>query len=301
MTILVTGSSGLVGKALKRLSTDEWHFINRNDCDLRCAKQTATLFDTISPSIVIHLAAVVGGLYANIKYNEQMLEDNLLINQNIIANCKRLNCKLISLLSTCIFPTHLSNLYEEQIHDGPPHWSNEGYAYSKRYLEIASRIHNQQIEAEKFSCLIPCNIYGPDDNFNLINCHVIPALIHKCYLAKLGNTPFEILGDGSATRQFIYVDDLAHIILWAVNNFNAGNLIVSPSEEYSVRHIVDAICIITSFKGQVIYKGGINGQLRKYGNNNKLLHLMTPSWTDIYCGLRKTIVWFEENYPNVRK
>ena len=134
---------------------------------------------------MIHLAANVGGLYLNMKYPVELYRDNILINNNVMELCKEFNVeKLISCLSTCIFPDKTTYpIDESMIHYGPPHPSNEGYAYTKRMIDVMNRSYNKEYGC-KFTSIIPTNIYGHNDNFNLENGHVISSLIHKAYISK---------------------------------------------------------------------------------------------------------------------
>ena len=147
MHILVTGGSGMIGKALQRIqynfSKYTWFFSSSIECDLRSLDETRKLFEQISPDFVIHLAANVGGLYKNMSNKVPMLEDNVMINFNVLKCCHEYNIKkCISCLSTCIFPDQVSYpITEEKLHHGPPHYSNDAYAYSKRLLEIHSRVY----------------------------------------------------------------------------------------------------------------------------------------------------------------
>jgi len=187
--ILITGSSGLVGNAFRKIAQDyeyEFIFSTSSDCDLTNYEKTYEYFNLVKPNYVIHLAACVGGLYKNMNFKVDMLEKNLLINFNVLKCCHQVNVdKCICILSTCIFPDNTTYPIDEtMLHNGPPHTSNDAYAYAKRMMEIHCRAYNEQYNTN-FSCIIPTNIYGPHDNFSLEDGHVIPALIHRCYLAVL--------------------------------------------------------------------------------------------------------------------
>ena len=189
----MTGSSGLVGKAVQKLvkidKSDyaiepQWTFVNSKDCNLLLQHEVEHLFEKIQPTHVLHLAAKVGGLYANMKYKADFLHENNLINDNVLSVAAKYQCKVVSCLSTCIFPDTVDYpLTESKIHLGPPHHSNFGYAYAKRMIDVYNRMYNEQFGL-CFTSVIPTNIFGAYDNYNLDNAHVIPALIHKCYLAK---------------------------------------------------------------------------------------------------------------------
>ena len=169
-TILVTGGSGLVGKAIKSISENysyNFIFLSSKDCDLSDYEKTKLLFEKKKPNYVIHLAAYVGGLFKNMNFKVDMLEKNLLINYNVLKCCHDYKVeKVISCLSTCIFPDKTYYPIDEtMLHDGPPHNSNDAYAYTKRMLEIHSKAYQEQY-GDNFICVIPTNIYGPHDNYS---------------------------------------------------------------------------------------------------------------------------------------
>merc|ERR1712137_379559 len=116
------------------------------------------------------------------------------------------------------------------VHNGPPHTSNEGYSYAKRMIDVQNRIYHRQYGC-KFTSVIPTNIYGPHDNFNLEDSHVIPGLIHKCYLAKKNNTPLTVWGTGSPLRQFIYSEDLAKLFVWVLREYDSVDPIILSVDE----------------------------------------------------------------------
>jgi GDP-L-fucose synthase len=266
---------------------------------------TKYLFKIHQPEYVIHTAARVGGVGANMKANAEFFYDNVMMNTNVIEVCRVNNVKRAAFfLSTCVFPDKVEYpLTEEKIHLGPGHPSNYGYSYAKRMAEVQVRSYNDQYKTNYF-CVIPCNIYGPGDNFSLENGHVIPSLIHKVYLAKQNNTDLEVWGDGSPLREFIYSKDVARITekLLYETNFT-GNIIVSNSFEWSIKDVVGMICEIMDFKGNIVWlKDKPNGQLKKPSDNSKLhAWIGNPNFTPLVKGLEETIGWFETNYANVRK
>jgi GDP-L-fucose synthase len=237
-TIIVTGGTGLVGSAIKQIScnfVDKYNFVylDSKTCNLLNYEDTLKYFIQQKPNYIIHLAANVGGLFKNMEQPVQMLEDNLMININVLKCAHQVKVeKLIACLSTCIFPDKVSYpISENDLHLGPPHFSNASYAYAKRILETHCNSYNSQY-GDNFVCIVPTNIYGPHDNFNLQDAHVIPALIHKCYLAKQTNSKFIVSGSGSPLRQFIYSEDLANMIMWTINEYNeTTTIILSPDEK----------------------------------------------------------------------
>jgi GDP-L-fucose synthase len=206
--ILVTGSNGLVGMAVrehaaKRLMSDDddaqakWFFAGSKDADLRDRDATFALFERVKPTHVLHLAAHVGGLFANMKYQVEFWRDNMAMQDNVFECCKEAGVKrLVSCLSTCIFPDGAPlPMNESIIMHGPPHFTNRGYAYAKRMVLMLGELYNEQY-GTNFATVVPCNVFGKHDNFSISNGHVLPGLMHKCYLAKQRNEPFVIWGSG---------------------------------------------------------------------------------------------------------
>lgn len=201
---MITCGSGLVGNAIKKVSKNynkyNFMFVSSKDYDLPKFEDTQKMFEDYHPNYVIHLAVYVDGLYKNMNNKVDMFEKNLMINYNVIKCSHDYKVeKLISCLSTCIFPDKRTYpIKEHMLHDGPPHDSNFAYAHAKRIIELYSKLYN---------------IYEPYDNFSLEDGHVLQSLIHKCYLAKKNNEDFIIRGTEKLLRQFIYSIDLAKIIM----------------------------------------------------------------------------------------
>ncbi len=302
-TTLITGGKGMVGSQFIK---EDNSIYTTSEHDLRKPKIVNHLFDLYKPNYVIHTAAKVGGLGANMSNQAGFFYDNVMMNTNIIEACRKHNVERAAFfLSTCVFPDKVEYpLTEEKIHLGPSHPSNYGYSEAKRAAEVMIRAYNEQYNT-KYFCIIPCNIYGPNDNFNLKDGHLIPALIHKCYLAKINNTNFEVWGDGSPLREFIYAQDLADITkrLLYETDFT-GNIIVSKTYEHSIKTIATMIAQLMEFDtSKIIFmKDRPNGQFRKPSDNSKLFSVLKDvKFTPLIEGLEKTIKWFNEKYPNVRK
>jgi GDP-L-fucose synthase len=317
MIILVTGGSGLIGKALQdfiktKSSADSWIFLSSKECNLLNYDETYKILQNTQPDVVIHLAARVGGLYNNMNNNERMYVDNMQMNLNIINACEKSNVKgFIAVLSTCIFPDKPPSLplTEEMIHDGPPHYSNEGYAMAKRMLEVHAHLSHMET-----ICLIPTNLYGPYDNFKIEDAHVIPALIHKCYNAKQSNQPFKIAGSGKAVRQFLYNTDMAKIIEWAVNKSISissiddsyhESYICAPNEneEVTIETVARIIAKTLNYEEHLEFDTSFQeGQYKKTASNKKLLEeIPTFVFSNFEEKLQYTIEWFINNYETLRK
>jgi GDP-L-fucose synthase len=311
--IMVTGGSGLVGQAIKSFTDlntqpgETWVFLSSKDGDVRDRKATEAIFEKIKPTHVIHLAAKVGGLFANMAQKVEFFRENVLINDNIMECCRIYKVvKLVSFLSTCIFPDKTSYpINETMLHNGPPHSSNEGYAYAKRLIDTMNRAYAEEYGCN-FTSIIPTNIYGPSDNFSIQNGHVIPGLIHKCYLAKRDNTPFTIWGSGTPLRQFIYSLDLAELTVWVMRDYHSPDpitLSVGEEEEVSIRDVALAVAKAMKFEGEVIFDSTkADGQFKKTADNAKLRsYLPDYKFTSMEDGVQKSVDWFVENYEVCRK
>jgi GDP-L-fucose synthase len=308
--LLVTGQSGLVGSQFK----GNLIALNSKVCDLRDQKSVDEIFSFYTNKEiqkefvvdkVIHTAAKVGGVGGNMRYKGEFFYDNIMINTNVIESCRKHNIKdLVVFLSTCVFPDNVEYpLTENKIHLGPPHFSNDAYAYSKRMADIQIRAYKEQYGLN-YKSVIPTNIYGINDNFDIENGHVIPSIIHKCYIARETKTPLTIWGSGKPLREFIYNKDVAILSEWVLNNYTENEpIILSTSEEISIKEIVDVIVEIMNFKGEVIWDTSKpDGQFRKPSDNSKIKnYLPNFKFTPLYEGLKETIEWFEGNYNKIRK
>ncbi len=303
--ILITGASGMVGSAIKRLNITDSIFVDKNTLDLTDFEKTKNYFLNKKPEKIIHLAAVVGGIDNNIKNPGSFYRDNILINTNVLEAARLANVeKLISFMSTCVFPDKTEYpLKEINLHKGPPHPSNFGYAYAKRMLDVQSRAYRKQWGCN-FCVAIPTNIYGPNDNFSLGSGHVIPSLIHRTYLAKKDKDNLIVWGSGKPLREFIFADDIAKLSIWALDNYNEESpIIFSPGQEISIKDLVELIAEKMDFKGKAIFDAAKpDGQFKKPSDNSKIKKLNSNfSFTTISKGLDLTIEWFLNNYPNIRK
>ena len=309
MKILVTGGSGLVGKAIQNIQhlyNYTFIFISSKDCNLENYNSTKELFNDIKPDYVIHLAACVGGLFKNLKYKVDMIEKNMMINHNVLKCAYEHNVKkVISCLSTCIFPDKTTYpINENMLHNGPPHNSNDAYAYAKRLLEIQSRAYQEQY-GKDFICVIPTNIYGRHDNFSLEDGHCIPSLIHRCYIAKQNNIPFKVLGTGKPLRQFIYSIDLAKLMLWALKDYNKKDTIilsVGEESEVSIKTVALEIAKQFNYNNIEFDTSYSDGQYKKTADNSKLIKLHGDyNFITIEEGIKETVEWFITNYNDCRK
>jgi GDP-L-fucose synthase len=299
MKRLVTGGTGLVGSAI--IADVK---VGRN-YDLTNPLICDSMFNEHKPTQVIHCAAKVGGLGGNMHYKGEYFRDNIMINTNVIESARKVGVtNLVSFLSTCIFPDDIEYpLTEKKIHLGEPHFSNYPYAYAKRMADIQIRAYREQYGV-KYTSVIPCNIYGPNDNFSLEHGHVIPMLMHKLYLAQQHNEDFVVWGSGKPLREFIFSKDVAKLAEWALDSYDESEpIIFSTSNEISIMDLVDLLVKEFEFKGKVIFDNSKpDGQFRKPSDNSKLKsYLPDFAFTRIEDGIKETVKWFKDNYDTARK
>ena len=298
--VLVTGGTGLVGTTVEadiKLGTRDANLINR--------EETQEIFAKHQPTHVVHTAARVGGVGGNMKAKGEFYYDNIMMNTNVLEACRLNNVqKLVSILSTCIFPDNIEYpLTEKKIHSGPPHKSNYGYAYAKRMLDVQTEVYRDQYDVN-FTCVVPTNIYGPNDNFDVESGHVLPSLIHKCYIAKQQNTDLVVWGSGNPLREFIYSKDVGKLINWALDNYNDSEpVILTTSHEISIKDVVGLIVEKVGFTGNVVFDTSKpEGQFRKPADNSQLISLVPDfKFTPIEEGITETVNWFIDNFDNARK
>ncbi|KAL2308591.1 hypothetical protein Nmel_001643 [Mimus melanotis] len=339
--ILVTGGTGLVGRAIEKVVADgegrpdeEWIFVSSRDADLTSSSETKALFERHKPTHVIHLAAMVGGLFKNIRSNLDFWRTNIHINDNVLHSAHELGVqKVVSCLSTCIFPDKTTYPIDEtMIHNGPPHSSNFGYSYAKRMIDIQNRGYSEQ-HGRHFTAVIPTNVFGPHDNFNIEDGHVLPGLIHKVYLAKReggrtsrdffggemrgffsptfsvgveSGSALTVWGTGKPRRQFIYSLDLARLFLWVLREYDEVEpiiLSVGEEDEVSIREAAEAVAEAMEFRGELVFDTTkSDGQFKKTASNAKLRRYLPGfQFTPFKKAVKETCAWFDANYANARK
>lgn len=301
MNILITGGSGLLGSEINLQNSLKPTSEQLNLLDY-CSLRRYIQLNNVNK--IIHCAARVGGVHANHTQMFDFFEANIQMNINVLRACKEFNLNnSILILSTCVMPVQTTLPYtEESLHQGEPHFTNYGYAYAKRMLEVGSRSLEQQYGI-KTTCIIPCNLYGPNDNYNLESGHVIPSLIHKCYNAKNTKQDFIVWGSGMPLREFVYVKDLARIIEQMVNDEHEYSpMIISPDNDISIRDLVSLISLKLDFTGKIVYDFTKPDGIYKKPTSNKVFKKYFPNFqfTNIEDGLNETIKYFVSKYPEIR-
>jgi len=303
MKVLVTGGDGLVGSSLKRQNTDfEIVSVNRKDADLTSRHDVEAIFKRVKPDYVIHTAARVGGIGRNIATPAQQYTDNILMNTHVIDEaCKNGVKKLIAFSSVCAFPADTELISENNLHNGQPFAAHGAYAYSKRMVDVQIDAYRKQYGIN-YCSLIPGNIFGESDNFNLQDGHVVPSLVHKAYLAKKNNQHLTVWGDGSPQREFIYVDDLSRACLALLKKDDLPQRLLVSGLELSIKQLVEIIVKYSNVSGIDWDKSKPNGQMfRRTDKTLFLKELPEFQMTSIDEGIKRTVNWFSENFDTARK
>ena len=301
--IYVAGHRGLVGSAIVReleiLGYNNIVTRTRGELDLLDYSSVAAFFSQEKPEYVFLAAAKVGGIKANEDRPAEFIFQNLQIQNNIIHNAYLNQIKkLLFLGSSCIYPRDCSQpIKEEYFMTGPLEKTNEAYATAKIAGIKMCQAYNKQY-ATKFISVMPTNLYGPNDNFDLQSSHVLPALLRKFHEAKINNQKEVVMwGTGSPMREFLHADDLADACIHLMNNYSGNELInIGTGEDISIKNLSDLIKKIVGFEGQII-----NDTTKPDGTPRKLLdvsRLHALGWKhkiSLEEGLQKTYTWFINN------
>jgi GDP-L-fucose synthase len=294
--LLVTGGTGLLGSAVLALRPDAVG-VSQADGDLRDRSHTERLFNDIRPGQVLHLAALVGGIRANAACNGNFFEDNLLINTNVLATARRLRVpRLVTALSSCAFPFYSDRpTTEEDLHCGIPFEGNAGYATAKRMLDLHIRLASRD-DGCNWTSLTPVSMYGPYDNFDLDDGHVIGSLIHRCWLAKRANTSLVVWGSGEAVRQFVLAKDVARLMVTALTNETTPEtVIVAPDAGVTIGVLAQLIANAMQFNGPIQYDRTKPEGVRVKQLASRSFHAQCKGFrfTTLEEGLQETVEWFE--------
>mgnify|MGYP001291346192 CR=1 FL=1 len=307
--ILLTGSRGVLGSSFKKKNflkkfKKKYSFIfsDSTKCDLRDYYKTFKYIKKLKPDYIINLAAVSGGIGLSAKYQATLLRDNLLINLNILEVSRKLNIKkLIMTLTTGAYPKNLKLPYKEKnLHDGLPLENNYGSSFAKRIIDPAIKSYRDEFNLDVIG-LAPSGIYGENDNFNLDDAPMLPATIHKAFLAKKYKNKLVIWGNGESYRELTYADDYRDIFIWALENYSNSQILnVSSKEEYKIKTIVKKIAKIFKLNSKNLYfdKKKPNGIYKKTCDTSLLMKQKKFNFTKLDVGLKKTIKWFVKNYQN---
>lgn len=312
--ILVAGSNGMVGSAIVRnLESKGCTNIirgTRKDVDFSNQHETKNFFNKQKPEYVFVSAAKVGGIIVNTNHKVDFLIENLKIQTNIIEQAYNSGVKkLLFLGSSCVYPKFASQpITEDQLMTGRLEPTNEAYSIAKITGIMLCQAYREQYGFNAIS-LMPCNLYGPNDNFNLETSHVLPAILSKVHKAKedgyfIDNggpwygPKVKLLGDGSAMREFLHVDDLAEACYVCMQQYNeAEHINVGTGEDITIKKLAQTISQVVEFFGEIEWDTSkSNGTPRKVLNIDKILKLGWKPKINLYDGIKSTYEWYTQNY-----
>jgi GDP-L-fucose synthase len=302
--ILITGGAGFLGSSLvdqlTALGCRHLIVFRSSEYDLRIPAETARLFKDTHPQIVIHLAAVVGGIGANRANPGRFFYENLMMGVEVIEQARLHKVeKLVAIGTVCAYPKFTPVPFrEEDLWNGYPEETNAPYGIAKKMMLVQAQAYRQQYGLDAIF-LLPVNLYGPRDSFDLERSHVIPALIKKCFDAVQSRADhIEVWGSGAATREFLYVDDCARAIVLATQHYaKADPVNIGAGREISIRELVEMIAELSGFRGEIRWDLS-----KPDGQPRRCLEILRAqrefgfrATTDFREGLRKTIQWYRQH------
>ena len=302
--VCVTGGAGFLGsfvtQKLLEQGAEEIYIPHFEEYDLVKMDDINKMLDVAKPDIIIHLAAHVGGIGANREHPAEFFYDNLMMGVQLMHQAYLRGVeKFVAIGTVCAYPKFTPVPFrEEDIWNGYPEETNAPYGLAKKMLLVQSQAYRQQYGFNSIF-LLPVNLYGPRDNFNPASSHVIPALIRKCIEAQeAGIGEIEVWGDGSPTREFLYVEDAANGIVMAAEKYNdSAPVNLGSSHEISIKDLAALIVRLTGFDGKLVWdKTKPNGQPRRALDTRRALEQFGfKAEVDFEEGLRNTIAWYREN------
>ena len=302
--VLVTGGNGFVGKnlmiKLQSVGAEKVYAPRSTECDLTEKINVDLLFETYRPHIAIHLAGKVGGIYANKTLPGEFFYKNIIMGTLVMDAAYNYGCeKTVALAAGCGYPKNIEVPYsEEDFWKGLPDENTRAYSMAKKNLIIQSWAYREQYGFNS-TILLPANLYGPHDNFDLEMSHVVPALVRKFVEAKEnGDRHVVVWGTGVATREFLYVEDTVQAILDITEKCDeSGPFNLGTGKETSIKELVETISRLVEFDGDIVWDTTKpNGQLRRFYDMSKFEETVgyVPS-TTLEEGLRQTIDWYKIN------
>jgi GDP-L-fucose synthase len=302
--VLVTGGAGFLGQSvvelLRRRGSTNVIVPRKRDYDLTRSEAIDALFEATKPQVMFHLAAVVGGIGANRDNPGSFFYQNAMMGIQLIEAARRYNVeKTIVVGTVCAYPKFAPVPFrEESLWDGYPEETNAPYGIAKKALLVQCQAYREQYGTNAIY-LLPVNLYGPRDNFDLESSHVIPALIRKALEAReRGDDELVVWGDGTPTREFLYVDDAAEGLVMAAERYNGADPVnLGCGDEISIRELVETVAVQCEFSGKVVWDTSKpNGQpRRKLDTSRAEREFGFRSRTSLADGLRTTIQWYERS------
>jgi GDP-L-fucose synthase len=298
--IYIAGHRGLVGSAIVRALQVEGYanLIYRTHAELDLTQQQPTFdfFASEQPDYVFLAAAKVGGIYANNTYRGDFIYENLMVQANVIEAARQYNTRrLLFLGSSCIYPRDCPQpMREDYLLSGLLEPTNEPYAIAKIAGIKLCEAFNSQYNTN-FVAVMPTNLYGPNDNFDLATSHVLPALLRKVHEAKMSNTKNVVIwGTGTPKREFLHVDDMASACLFMMNKDDVNQIVnIGSGEEVTIRELAELICEVVGFEGEIVYDSAKpDGTPRKLLDTTRLTQLGWKAQMKLKIGLEQTYNWF---------
>lgn len=299
--VCVTGGGGFLGREVVRQlearGCKDIFVVRRRDYDLVRGEDVARLYRDAAPEIVIHLAAVVGGIGANAENPGRFFYENLMMGVQLIEEARRYNLeKFVQIGTICAYPKYTPVPFkEDDLWNGYPEETNAPYGVAKKALLVQAQAYREQYGLNAIY-LLPVNLYGPGDNFDPASSHVIPALVKKCVDAvRDGASRIEVWGTGAATREFLYVTDAAEGIVLATEHYDGAEPVnLGAQQEISILELTNLIVEETGFKGEVFWDHTKpDGQPRRALDTTRARELFGfQARTDFRQGLRQTIEWY---------
>jgi GDP-L-fucose synthase len=304
LRIAVTGGTGFLGTAvvaaLQQRGCHQIYPLSSN-CDLTNWVQTYQLFSELKPDLVIHLAARVGGIGANRDSPGTFFRDNMLMGLHVLEAARQFGTRKVVVAGTvCAYPKFTPVPFQEDnLWNGYPEETNAPYGIAKKSLLVMAQAYRQEF-GSNFVMLFPANLYGPRDNFDLQTSHVIPAMIQKLFFAHRTQQPtVELWGDGSPTREFLYVDDAARGFVQAAEHYDGAEPInLGTGQEIRMRELAQKIANTIGYRGTIIWNTSYpNGQPRRSLDVSQAKkHLGFEATTPLEAGLARTLNWYRSQY-----
>lgn len=306
-SILVTGGTGLVGRNLVSRLERDGHAVTAvgSERDLRDSAAASALLAEVRPRVLFHLAARVGGIYANSTQKPGFYRDNVLINTHVLDAAVEAGVEYVFAMGTgCAYPKRLEGevLHEADYLDGIPEETNDAYAYAKRGMLVHLEALREHDVLDYCYCL-PANLYGPHDNFHPEHSHVVPALVRRFVEARDSAAPeVSIWGDGSAQRDFLYIEDCVDAMVLLLERRFSGAVNVATGEQTPIRVLADAVGSVSGFEGDIAFDTSMPaGQMGRIFDTGRIRSTGWSPTHDLSAGLTRTVAWFEEHRAEIRE
>jgi GDP-L-fucose synthase len=308
--VLITGGAGFLGshvvRKIRQRGCRALTAPRSRDCDLREKESIVRLFEKTRPGLVVHLAAVVGGIGANRQHPGKFFYDNAIMGLQLMEQARRFGVEKFVVIGTvCAYPKLTSVPFQEaELWNGYPEETNAPYGLAKKMLLVQSQAYRQEYGFNAIY-LLPVNLYGPGDNFDPETSHVIPALIHKCLEAvEAGQEAVSVWGTGTASREFLYVEDAAEAIVLAAEHYNDPEPVnVGSGVEIRIKELAELIAELTGFQGRLSWDSTKpDGQPRRCLDTSRAAHAFGfRARTDFRQGLMRTIDWYRQHRHRVAR